>query len=344
MRKISMLLIAAAVALSACQQSFKKGDEGVEYKIISSGKGDQVKYGNFIQMQVKQLYANGKEDSVIMDTRTSPQGSAFEILDSMNMPMTYFKILRQLRKGDSLVVRILVDSAFKQSPQGIPPMFKKGHYLLTTAKVENIFATREQADSARKMAMELGIENQKKADAEQLKKDDKTLQEYFAKNNIKPVKTANAVYVQIITPGTGPNADTSSVVKVNYTGRLLGGKTFDSNTDPAFNHVEPLLANFTNDPMLGVSVIPGWVEGMKLLNEGAKAKLFIPSPLGYGAQGAGPDIKPNSILVFDVEILDILTRSEAMAAQQAQQKKMEEMQKHFMDSLKKVTPTDTSRK
>lgn len=338
MRKVSLVLSLAIIAMSACKESFKKGTEGLEYKIISSGKGDVVKHGQFMQLQIAQLYNNGKIDSVISDTRTSPQGAAFEVLDSANMPVSYYNILKLMKKGDSLVLRILVDSAFAKSPQGIPAIFKKGHYLYTTARLENIFATRESADSARTIAMEKAQAKQKVLADQQLIKDDKTLVDYFAKNNIKAVKAPMGTYVQIITPGTGPNADTSVVVKTNYTGKTMDGKAFDSNTDPAFNHVAPFLVNMTNDPMLGQGVIPGWTDGLKLLNKGAIAKFYIPSSLAYGAQGAGQDIKPNEILVFDIEVVDILNRTQALAAAQVEQRKMEELQKRYMDSMQKANP------
>jgi FKBP-type peptidyl-prolyl cis-trans isomerase len=90
---------------------------------------------------------------------------------------------------------------------------------------------------------------------------------------------------------------------MNYTGTLLNGKKFDSNEDPAFQHVEPF--EFT----LGQGqVIRGWDEGIALLNVGAKAKLLIPSPMAYGDRGmpgnpANPDgIPANSPLVFDVQV------------------------------------------
>ncbi len=338
MKKISLVLGVAVIALSACTDSFKKGDEGIEYKIVSKGSGEVAGYGEFLHMQVAQFYNNGKTDSLLSDTRTSPQGAAFEVMDTTNMPPAYFKILRQLKKGDSLVIRILVDSAFKNSPQGIPPFFEKGRYLLTTAKVLNIYKTREQADSARMVAMEEAQENVKKLDAETLVKDDKTLQEYFKKNNIQVQKAPKGTYVQILQPGTGAAIDTSVIVKTNYTGTTMEGKKFDSNTDPAFNHVEPLLVNMTSDPSLGTSVIPGWTDGMTLLSKGAKAKFYVPSSLAYGSQAAGPDIKPNSILIFEVEIVDVLSKQQAMAAQAESQKKMQEMQQKYMDSMQKAQP------
>src|SRR5215212_6153732 len=130
MRKISYVCLLAIVGLSACQESFKKGDEGLEYKIISSGKGDVIKYGSFMQIHISQFYNTGKTDSLLTDTReTAP---IIEKLDSTTTPPAYFKILKQLKKGDSLVIRVLSDSAFKRSPENMPPFIRKGHYLLTT--------------------------------------------------------------------------------------------------------------------------------------------------------------------------------------------------------------------
>ncbi|MEX0636715.1 MAG: FKBP-type peptidyl-prolyl cis-trans isomerase [Ferruginibacter sp.] len=337
MKKVSLVSLAAVVLFSACKESFKKGDNGLEYKIISSGSGEKIQYGNFMELNIASYYSMGNnKDSLLSDTRTSPQGAAFEVLDSANMPKEYFKVLSQLKKGDSVEFRILVDSAFKGNPQGIPPMFKKGHYLVTRAKVENIYKTQEEAEKARMASMEKAQEGMKKLAEQQIIKDDKTLQEYFAKNNITAVKAPQGTYVQIITPGTGANVDTSVVAKVNYTGKTMAGKTFDSNIDPAFNHVEPFTVNMTNNQMLGNGVIKGWTDGMVLLNKGAKAKFYIPSSLAYGAQGAGQDIGPNEILVFDIEVLDIMNQTQALDDMNATQKRMQETQQRMMDSMQKA--------
>lgn len=344
MKKISFVAALSVLALTACKESFKKGDNGLEYKIISSGKGELIGYGHFMQIHVAQYYNNGKSDSLLSDSRTSPQGSMVEILDSLTTPPQYFKILRQLKKGDSLVIRQLTDSAFRTNPESMPPFFKKGHYLITTVKMENYYKDRAQADSARNKGMEQAQVKQKSLAAEQLVKDDKTLTEFFTKNNIKAGKAPLGTYVEITTPGTGANIDTSVVVKTNYTGKTMEGKTFDSNTDPKFNHVQPFLVNMTSDPSLGGGVIPGWTDGLKLLNKGAKAKFYIPSSLAYGAQGAGADIKPNSILIFDIEVVDILNKAQASVAAELERKKMEDMQKRYMDSMQKAQPQPTAPK
>jgi FKBP-type peptidyl-prolyl cis-trans isomerase len=338
MKKISFVAAISLLAFSACKESFKKGDNGLEYKIVSKGSGEVIPYGQYMQIHVAQFYNNGKTDSLLSDSRTGPQGSMIEVLDSVNTPPQYYKILKQLKKGDSLVIRQLTDSAFRDNMASMPPFFKKGRYLVTTVKLEDIFATKELADAARVKSQEAAQVRQKAAAADQIKKDDKILTDYFAKNNIQASKGVLGTYVQILQPGTGAAIDTGVVVKTNYTGKTLDGKTFDSNTDPAFNHVQPLLVNMTNDPSLGTTVIPGWTDGFKLLNKGAKAKFYIPSSLAYGAQGAGADIKPNSILVFDVEVLDVLNKDQAASAAGEERRKMEEMQKRYMDSMQRAQP------
>lgn len=112
----------------------------------------------------------------------------------------------------------------------------------------------------------------------------------------KSVKTTKSglKYV-IIQEGKGENPKTGDVVKVHYSGFLKDGKKFDSSVE----RNEPF--QFT----LGQGqVIKGWDEGIALLKPGAKAKLIIPSELGYGPNGAGGVIPPNAELIFDVELID----------------------------------------
>jgi FKBP-type peptidyl-prolyl cis-trans isomerase len=343
MRKIASFMLLAMIVFSSCNPSFKKGKDGLEYKIISDGNGPKIQYGNYMQLNFATYYSTGIKDSMLNDSRK--QGPPIiEMLDSISTPPAYFQILRQLRKGDSVVIRILTDSAYKTAPDQMPPFFKKGHYVLTTLKIVDVFTTKGQADSARAGAM---VEQQKRDSINAIAQnaiDGKILADYFAKNNIKAVKAPLGTYVEIIQPGTGNNADTSVVVKTNYTGRTMDGKVFDSNTDPSKGHVEPFNVNLTNNPALGQNVIPGWKDGFKMLNKGAKARFYIPSSLAYGAKGAGADIAPNSVLIFDIEVLDLLNKTQALAAIEEQNKKMQEMQKHYMDSIQNKRADTTKKK
>lgn len=118
----------------------------------------------------------------------------------------------------------------------------------------------------------------------------------FLKQNAKQegVKvTASGLQYQIVKEGTGAKPGPDDVVTVHYTGRLIDGTVFDSSVERG----EP--ATFA----VG-QVIPGWVEGLQLMNEGAAWRLFIPSELAYGNHGTGP-IQPNSTLIFDVQLIKV---------------------------------------
>ncbi len=340
MQKIAYILLIAVFSLTACQQSFKKGDKGLEYKIINNGSGPKVKIGDFMQMHICQIANNGKKDSVLNDTRTT-SGAVIEPFDANSIPPEYFKIISQLRKGDSLVMRILADSIFSQNPGQMPSYFKKGCYFTTTVKLLNIFHNVKEADSARMAERKLIEVRDSIENIGIMTEQNKVLQDYFKKNNINAVKSTQGVYVQITQPGTGANIDTTVIVKTNYTGRTLDGKMFDSNTDPSKGHVEPFNVNMTNDMTYGRGVIKGWTDGLKLLNKGAKAKMFIPSPLAYGKQGAGADIEPNTILVFDIEIVDVLTKDQAKAEMDIKLREIKLKQKRYMDSISKMKPDTT---
>ena len=130
--------------------------------------------------------------------------------------------------------------------------------------------------------------------------DDAKLQAYFAGHNLQPQKAASGLYYIITRPGYGPQIRKRQAVTLNYSSRLLDGTPFDSNTDPKFEHVEPLKVH------AGLKeVIAGFDEGLLLLKNGAAATLYIPSALGYGAQPGDPTIPPNAILVFDIEVKDV---------------------------------------
>ena len=347
MFKSFQFLVAAVVLLTACSQPFKKGQNGLEYKIIADGNGPQIKTGNFVKLQLCRLYNDGKKDSLLSDSRTTLDPIINKV-DTTQMPKEFVEIFTQMKKGDSLVMRTSTDTLIAQAKpwEQIPEYIKKGGYFMTTIKIEDIFTDEKKAEEAFQKGIKVKnqkdsiayIEKMRKDSIEGIaimKKEDKILQDYFKKNNIVAVKTPLGAYVQMITPGKGKTIDTSVVAKINYTGRLMDGKMFDSNTDPSKGHVEPFDVNMTNDATLGRGVIKGWTDCLKLLNDGAKAKFFIPSPLGYGNQQAG-DITPNSILIFDIDVVGVMSKDQARAILDGKMKAIKEKQQRMQDSLSKA--------
>jgi FKBP-type peptidyl-prolyl cis-trans isomerase FkpA len=209
--------------------------------------------------------------------------------------------------GDSIVCLVDADAIFKGSKSKMPDFIKVGdkvQYFIRLVSIKTKEALMKEQQAAFEKQMK-AMEAKQKADAAKfLLKEDKLLKAYFVKNQLNPIKTKSGLYYLIKEDGKGDLPMVGDNVSVNYTGTLLDGQKFDSNTDTAFKHVEPL--QFT----LGQgAVIKGWDEGLTLLKPGTKATLFIPSPLAYGAQSrpgsaANPKgIPANSILLFDVELI-----------------------------------------
>lgn len=119
--------------------------------------------------------------------------------------------------------------------------------------------------------------------------------------------TDSGLQYEILQPAEGPKPGPMDVVLVHYHGTLVDGTVFDSSIERNQPAEFPVGA-----------VIPGWVEGLQLMSVGEKYKFYIPSELAYGAKSPSPAIAPNSVLIFEVELLDIvgLEQSEQDAANQ----------------------------
>lgn len=142
-------------------------------------------------------------------------------------------------------------------------------------------------------------EKQKEAAAQMAKVNEEAGAAFLGENGKRPeVKTtASGLQYEVIEEGTGAMPKAGDQVTVHYTGKLIDGTVFDSSIERG----EPATFGVTQ-------VIPGWVEALQLMKEGAKWRLFIPSALAYGPQGAGGVIGPNQTLIFDVELLEVVSK------------------------------------
>ena len=142
------------------------------------------------------------------------------------------------------------------------------------------------------------MEAKQQAAAQEMAKVNKAAGEAFLAENGKraEVETTNSgLQYEVLVEGNGASPKATDQVTVHYTGKLIDGTVFDSSVDRG----QPATFGVTQ-------VIPGWVEALQLMKVGAKWRLYIPSEIAYGPQGAGGVIGPNATLIFDVELLNII--------------------------------------
>jgi FKBP-type peptidyl-prolyl cis-trans isomerase FkpA len=314
-KKSLYLLPALAVALfsTSCKNlgndTFSKTPSGLEYKLYSLNKDGEyeskdvskvdsaaykAKIGKVMSFEME--YRTAK-DSLLFSTKDNAMPIQIKMVESPNKGSIEEAFL-MLDKGDSAVFKINADTLFaKTFKSPLPPFITKGSFLTFYVKAVNL-QTEEEAMADYPKMMERQQKEMETRAAKQGPLDDKKIQEYIKENNLNAQKTASGVYYVVTQPGTGANAADGQTVSVKYKGTLLNGKEFDSSEKS--NGGNPI-----EFPLGQGQVIKGWEEGIKQFNKGAKGILLIPSPQGYGSMARGADLPANSILRFDVELVDI---------------------------------------
>jgi len=304
-RIISVALLGAAtIGFNACKSGGDtKNIKGIEYTIIKDAKGKNAAIGDIVEFNL-----TAKCDTTTINDTWRQGHPAVNRVDTPRNNSDLMAIFPYLSVGDSAVASIWCDSIMKGfTPEQLshkPEWMKKGSKIVINLSVVSIKSEEQyKKDMEAKQAEEMRkMEEQK---AQQLPLDDKTLQDFFAKNNIKAQKTASGLYYTIQKPGSGAQVAKGQTVSMMYTGKTLDGNIFDSNTD-----LEVAKKNgHDNKPLTFVvgmgQMIPGVDEGASLLKKGAKATLYLPSPIAYGPQSPNPSIPANAIMIFEVEITDV---------------------------------------
>jgi FKBP-type peptidyl-prolyl cis-trans isomerase len=301
--KLILPALAGLLIFQACNKggSFKKTESGLEYQLYSKNKDggyatkeapkDSTKLnktGQIIRMHMK--YTTGK-DSVLMDSYS--KGMPFYIpVTKPSFKGGLEEAFAMVTPGDSGVFKVSADSLFtKTFKQPLPPFIEKGSFLTFYVRTDKAMSEQE-AMMDQQTEMMAYMEKQKKTD-------EAVIQKYIKEKGLKAQKTNSGLYYVITQPGTGTTPAPGNMVSVGYTGTTLDGKEFDSSYKNPQSQGKPI-----EFPIGQGAVIPGWDEGIALLNKGSKATLIIPSTLAYGPQEQAK-IPANSVLRFDVELVDI---------------------------------------
>lgn len=275
-------------------KDFKTMPNGILYKSITKGTSKSTAVeGDYLKLNLSYyMHRGGKKDSLIFTSQNLPDkvvqvGVVKPIYKGDLMEGMFF-----MAEGDSAQFIVPADSFLLKSAgsRGLPEGIRKDDKFLFCVKMieltpKAVIEEKRKQENAKKDA-----EMSQKSFDEKVKRD-----EYLKANNITQPANPSGLIVLVSQEGAGAKPTAGQKVTVHYTGYLLDGTKFDSSVDRG----QPF--SFT----IGRGqVIQGWDEGIALLSPGAKAKLIIPSSIGYGSRNMGT-IPPYSTLIFDVELLKV---------------------------------------
>ncbi len=192
-----------------------------------------------------------------------------------------------LGMGKNFLRKVEFDLDFELFIKGIKDGYDDdGSQLMSDEEVKKEMTAFQETLRARQ------LEKRTKQSAENKAKGDKFLAENKKKKGV--VALPSGLQYKILTKGTGPSPKATDTVKVHYRGTTIDGEEFDS----SFKRNTP--ATFPVN-----RVVKGWTEALQLMKVGSKWQLTVPPELGYGERGAGRNIGPNAVLLFEVELLGI---------------------------------------
>lgn len=257
---------------------------GLEYLFVVDQPGVNAKAGDIVSVNV--IFMLG--DTTLINTRQVYNGKPETMeLKNPSFPGELTEGIMMMSVGDSAHFRMPITMLEQKTGMTKPAYVTADQYASWKIKLENI-ETKEQFEQRKKLeqASLIGIQNDE-------------IETLLKSKKLKYTKTSSGAYVVMHKDGTGSLPTEGKEVFVNYTGKLMNGTAFDSNVDPKFNHVEPL-----SFPLGKGRVIKGWDEGVATMKKGSKATLYIPAHLAYGERSPSPLIPANSILIFDIDLLD----------------------------------------
>ncbi len=271
--------------LASCGKKYETTPTGLKYLFYEDKEGEKAKLDDLLMINFEMVALNKGKDTVLKNTWKEGQPVPI-VVQKSTFKGSLEEGLMMLSAGDSVSFQVNADSLFQKTFGAMRPPFVDSASLISFRMKVVKIQSREEYTKEQQKSMEEKMSAQKLID-------DKLIQDYVTKNNLQVQSTGSGLFYIITKPGKGDNASPGKMVSVNYTGMLLDGTVFDSSTGRA-----PI------EFQLGMGqVIPGWDEGLALLNTGAKAKLIIPSRLGYGPMQMSEKIPANSILLFDVELV-----------------------------------------
>jgi FKBP-type peptidyl-prolyl cis-trans isomerase FkpA len=267
---------------------------GLKYLIVKNGSGPEFRKGDYVEINME--YYDDK-DSLLYSSITRGLPVTMLYNDSVwQHSGEIYEGLSMLKTGDSAIFKVQCRNLYLKSfRMPVPGNLDPESTITFRVGVSRVMTGDEFRDYQHQLAVKREAERVK-LQQQQLTEDEGVIDEFLEKQHIIPMETESGLRYIIVDKGKGPKPQKGEIAVVNYRATLLDGTEFDS----SYNKDEP-----SKFPIgLGI-VVQGWEEGVSLMSKGAHYIFYIPSPLAYGGRSQGNIVGPNSILIYDTELLDI---------------------------------------
>ena len=305
MKNSLIALLFVSLFVAACSGS-KETPSGYKFNVVRKGDGVKIDSGKFVVMNL--LFMDGK-DSVWNDSKKNGFPAVIQMQGTVPKGDAVLEVIKMLSKGDSVVFKVPAKKLFENTFRQPLPFAVDSTSSFTFQIGLSAVLNQEEMN---KLQIELVAKQNEKMlqdQKAQLGKDITAIDDFLKAKNVTAQTTASGLRYIITKPGSGENAKAGQQVKIDYLGYLLNGKYFDTSIESEAKRNNILTQGRSYSPLeltVGAQqVIPGWEEAIQLMNKGSKMTVYIPSTLAYGNQRRGDVIAENSVLVFDMELIEV---------------------------------------
>jgi FKBP-type peptidyl-prolyl cis-trans isomerase len=305
MKNSLIALLFVSLFVAACSGS-KETPSGYKFNVVRKGDGVKIDSGKFVVMNL--LFMDGK-DSVWNDSKKNGFPAVIQMQGTVPKGDAVLEVIKMLSKGDSVVFKVPAKKLFENTFRQPLPFAVDSTSSFTFQIGLSAVLNQEEMN---KLQIELVAKQNEKMlqdQKAQLGKDITAIDDFLKAKNVTAQTTASGLRYIITKPGSGENAKAGQQVKIDYLGYLLNGKYFDTSIESEAKKNNLYTQGRPYSPLeltVGAQqVIPGWEEAIQLMNKGSKMTVYIPSTLAYGNQRRGDVIAENSVLVFDMELIEV---------------------------------------
>jgi len=277
-----LYIILLLFCFAQCSKT-QKTQCGIEYTIIETKHGEQLKAGDFVQIHFNCLT---EYDSVLSSSTLVKRPLILQLYPLKEERSEINEAILGLSVGDSaLIYPNALDFLTKTMKQtNIPARIKKDSKLRFSVRIIKTLTLQEIADIKKKEEEKLALQEQM------------LLSEYIRKEGINQKPFPSGLILVELEKGKGKSINRNSKLSISYKGTFVNGLEFSSSERDG----EPLKLDMSKDKL-----IEGWIEALLLMKQGSKAKLIIPSKLAYGANGLKHLVAPFTSLVFEITVLSV---------------------------------------